>query len=85
MIDRQTDRQIVYQRQQQFFSDFFYCQQYINRDCQNDNIKISSKTSVSDKFRQIYLIEIVAQNFFYKYYLNEIEKNELDENEMFVN
>ena len=85
MIDRQTDRQIAYQRQQQFFNDFFYRQQYINRDDQNDNIKILSKTSVSDKSRQIYLVEIASQNTLYEYHLNEIEKNEFDENEMSVN
>ena len=86
MIDRQIsrqNRQIAYQRQQQFFNDFFYRQQYINRDDQNDNIKFSSKTLADDKFR-IYLIEI-AQNFFYEYHLNEIEKNEFDENEMSIN
>ena len=88
MIDRQIsrqNRQIAYQRQQQFFSDFSYRQQYINRDDQNDNIKFSSKTFVSDRFRQIYLVEVVVQNVFYGYHLNEIEKNEFDENEMSVN
>ena len=86
MIDRQIsrqNRQIAYQRQQQFFNDFSYRQQYINRDDQSDNIKFSSKTFVDDKFR-IYLIEIV-QNVFYEYHLNEIEKNEFNENEMSIN
>ena len=84
MIDRQTDRQIAYQRQQQFSDVISYRQQYINRDDQNDNIKFSSKTFVDDKFRQIYVIEIV-QNILYEYHLNEIEENEFDENEMSVN
>ena len=88
MIDRQISRQdcqIAYQRQQQFFNVFSYRQQYINRDDQNNNFKISSKTFVDDKFRQIYLIEIVVQNIFYEYHLNEIEKNEFDENEISIN
>ena len=88
MIDRQISRQdrqiaFVYQRQQQFFNDFQYRQQYINRDDQNNNNKISSKTFVDDKTR-IYLIEI-AQIVFYEYHLKKIEKNEFDENEMSIN
>ena len=88
MIDRQIsrqDRQIAYQRQQQFFSAFSYRQQYINRDDQNSNLKISPKTFAGDKSRQIYLVEIVAQNTLYGYHLSEIEKNEFDENEMSIN
>ena len=85
MIDRQTDRQIAYQRYQQFSDVFSHRQQYINRDDQNNNLKISPKTFVDDKFRQIYLVEIIVQNVSYEYHLSEIEENEFDENEMSIN
>ena len=83
MTDRQANRQISY-RQQQFFNAFSHRQQYINRDDHNDNIKIESKTFVDDKFRQIYLVEIV-QNAFYEYHLKKIEDEKFDEDEMSVN
>ena len=88
MIDRQISRQnrqivFAYQRQQQFFNDFQYRQQYVNRDDQNDNNKTSSKTFVDDKIR-IYLIEIV-QIALYEYHLKKMKKNEFDENEMSIN